>query len=502
MMRKNALTVILVFVVVLGGKTGLSGQGTITLEGNIQGLSLDSLSLTKAGPGITSDFEPIAVELKAGKFKLQVKSETPTLYYLQGENFFQTLFLEPGQSLIYLRKGYGANTSPSFESTGGGQPGNAPIAANNQFLQVFFTEFEKYYHPTRHISLFSSENADLFEMEIFQARRAQEKFLQNYPDKEKLSPAFVSFMEESIRYNYLYLLLAYPIQRANNNTGLIVQHLPPVMLEAVKAQYIDVEGLLNLPAYRNFLVYYVTYFTSKENNYKKFTDINFSLERKFETIENNLSAENAVFALSWFLQRDCEKAEATKVRGLFKILQYRDATGTYTEAVNARCSDKMNEKEVVVKEDKNKGGGSFNDKNTWGIELIDLNGKNVSLNDYLGKIIYVDFWASWCGPCRKQFPFAKAMKEKLSPKEKKKIVFLYISIDNSEEAWKDGIEKLEIDGEHLFSPGGWGSSVVQKFGITGIPRYMIIDKNGKILMPDAPRPSEPALLDKLLQLAE
>lgn len=93
------------------------------------------------------------------------------------------------------------------------------------------------------------------------------------------------------------------------------------------------------------------------------------------------------------------------------------------------------------------------------------------------------------------------MKEKLSKKQKEEVVFLYISIDNNEAAWKKGIEQNNIQaGEHAFSPGGWGASVVKYFGIKGIPRYVLIDKKGDIADGNAKRPSDPAALDDILNL--
>jgi thioredoxin-related protein len=95
------------------------------------------------------------------------------------------------------------------------------------------------------------------------------------------------------------------------------------------------------------------------------------------------------------------------------------------------------------------------------------------------------------------------MHESLSEKEKKNIVFLYISIDDNKDLWKNAVKNLELDKyTNGFSKGGWGSEVVQKFKITGIPRYMIINKNGEIVSKDAKRPSNPETITELLELAK
>ena len=62
--------------------------------------------------------------------------------------------------------------------------------------------------------------------------------------------------------------------------------------------------------------------------------------------------------------------------------------------------------------------------------MEDMNGQQIFLSDFEGKVLYIDIWASWCGPCRKQFPYSKELKNKFSKKQLKKIKFIYISIDN------------------------------------------------------------------------
>ena len=80
-----------------------------------------------------------------------------------------------------------------------------------------------------------------------------------------------------------------------------------------------------------------------------------------------------------------------------------------------------------------------------------LEGKSMKLSDLKGKVVYLDFWASWCGPCMRELPFAKKVKEHFKDKD---VVFLNVSIDEDMNAWKNAVEKHSIGGIHTCEPGG------------------------------------------------
>ena len=119
-------------------------------------------------------------------------------------------------------------------------------------------------------------------------------------------------------------------------------------------------------------------------------------------------------------------------------------------------------------------------------------GQSVSLSDLKGQNVYVDVWATWCGPCIAEIP---SLKEIEHDYENKNIEFISISIDNQKdkEKWMKFIDDRSLGGTQLFADGDWNSTVVNAYNIKGIPRFILIDENGNIVKADAPRPSSPDL---------
>ena len=127
-------------------------------------------------------------------------------------------------------------------------------------------------------------------------------------------------------------------------------------------------------------------------------------------------------------------------------------------------------------------------------------GGKTKLEDFKGRYVYVDVWATWCGPCRAEIPSLKKVEEKYHGKN---IEFVSISIDvaKDHEKWKSFVAEKQLGGVQLFADKDWNSDFIKAYGVTGIPRFILIDPSGKIVKADAPRPSSPDLqktLDTLL----
>jgi thiol-disulfide isomerase/thioredoxin len=131
-------------------------------------------------------------------------------------------------------------------------------------------------------------------------------------------------------------------------------------------------------------------------------------------------------------------------------------------------------------------------------------GGTTSLKDLKGKILYVEVWATWCGPCIKEMP---ALTQLIKDFKGQDIEFISISIDseNDYEKWRKMVPEKNVGGIQLLADKGLKSDFMQAFSIGLIPRSILLDKKGKIITHKAPRPSATntkSYLDNLLSGSE
>lgn len=122
-----------------------------------------------------------------------------------------------------------------------------------------------------------------------------------------------------------------------------------------------------------------------------------------------------------------------------------------------------------------------------GQKAFDIGEETVfKIENYRGKVIVLDFWASWCKPCISDSKFIRNIKEELKSES---VVFLSISLDEKEVDWQKAIEKWGIVGIHKRLKGGFKDPISKAYGIMGVPSYFIIDAQGNFADVNPPRPS-------------
>ncbi len=128
--------------------------------------------------------------------------------------------------------------------------------------------------------------------------------------------------------------------------------------------------------------------------------------------------------------------------------------------------------------------------------FITQNGESVAFKTILeahkGKTIVIDIWASWCGDCLQGMPKVKALQS-----EYKDVVYVFLSLDKNQDAWKRGIKRHDVNGEHYFMQSGWKGAFGNFVNLNWIPRYMVINEVSEIVVFDVIKADDDKLIEAL-----
>jgi len=469
-------------------------KSAFQLSGTIKDAKAKEINLWIYKNYLATNPDLIVGALNNGNYKFKSVIDHPVFAVLEYNNSKLKFFFEPGDSV---------NMSFTDDAQHSGTAITGPGSDNNFFLNNFETTFQKDLTDSNWTARIMNGSVDAFENELFKSRKSMDDFVGQNVVMHQVAPAFKAYLHNVIVFRYWSMLLSYPIIRANSDPKqLTVEPMPDVMLQNITEVTLNDPEALLCDAYKSFLYYYVVYYTSAANGFKKFNDYSTSADRKVAFAKAHLLGQ--VFDI-WLAQLCIDEKDHVSpfmMRSMVNTLKTSDKYNNYYPYISGLCAAKMQMKDEkkkaapTVQEEKNPSPG--NDE----LGLKDLNGKSFSLSDLKGKVVYIDFWASWCGPCRQMMPYSKKLHDGLTDKQKKQITFLYISIDANEEAWKKAITDLGMEGQMLISPGNWSSKVCSYFQINSIPRYMIMDKKGNVVDFNAKRPADPALLDDLTKLLD
>jgi thiol-disulfide isomerase/thioredoxin len=201
----------------------------------------------------------------------------------------------------------------------------------------------------------------------------------------------------------------------------------------------------------------------------------------FKIIEDNFKGQTRDLLLTYLMVDESKKLSKTD----FEDYQKRFVSTCKTE----RYVDYF-QKSVMPKNDKI-SATSLYDVNKKLVDFKEISSKN--------KITYVDFWASWCAPCRAEMPASQKLREEYAAKG---VNFVYISTDENAADWDKANKKIGLpDNMSFLLPNPSEHPLKKQFKINSIPRYILIDKNGKVIDDNAPRPSDKEIrgvLDGLL----
>ena len=193
-----------------------------------------------------------------------------------------------------------------------------------------------------------------------------------------------------------------------------------------------------------------------------------NMNKKLHTINSISIKIDLLISFYYSISKDIKKAE-----DYFKLIKNNTSNKQFIAAAKEKLK-------AVLKNKKGAKSPLFTFK--------DVENKTYSLSDFKGKYVFIDIWATWCGPCLQQIPALKKLEHQYQDKD---IVFVSISVDkaSAHDKWKRMVKEKEMVGIQLFADNSFDSKFIKAYSITSIPRFIIIDKEGNIYDGNADKPS-------------
>lgn len=446
-----------------------SEKNEVVISGNIQNLGkgIASLHYTE-GPAQAYVLLDSMTPNAEGDFTLRFEMPKASVASFSYGRESSTLYLHPGDSLHLTldTKMFDESISYSGEN-----------AKYNNFLAQKYLLEERMNAGTPPYKMeldsmmahYNAQNDSLnaLQQEVLGKQIASEAFAQYWEAEKKFAPLLAK-LRYPMMYNYY------------NKAKIEVPEDYYSMLEGINW---NDEGNLANPTFTDVLDTYIN--NSIKDELSESITTNEYLQIRYQWIEKNLTGKVQSFILA--------KAaiESINIEGIggesdwYGMYKASHAGSSYLDDVTAVYNKwKPLAKGLPAPE----------------FKYLNPEGEEVALSDFAGKVVYVDLWATWCRPCRAEFPYAKKLKEKF--KDESDLVFLYISIDDNKEAWEKMLEedKEFASSVHVHAEGAWKSTVAKDYLVNSIPRYLMIDRNGNIANANAPRPSSKKTEDVLKEL--
>ncbi len=413
---------------------------------------------------VTLDGPKDTIRINAdGTFSKEFAVTKPVDGTLQGTQLFLYLYLEPGKNLEINFDGKAFDTTVGF----GGELG-LPVEylhSKTMASSAIYQKMNEMYRAPNSPADFKRVRDSLSLVEV--------AFLDKFKaDNPGFPGSFYDREKKVLEYSVYYDLYNYPTMAGYYDTTH--QEIPADWYAFMDKLNLDDPALVEINDIKAFISGYVQTEAMKRANIPQLKSW------------GNPDLERAMVA---FVKEKFKSPEIYSVIVYDKLKQYIDSEGTkgVEDLVTEYLARSTEEKyKTTIKELSDKWAALAPGQPAPAFTLLDINGDSVSLSDFKGKYVFIDFWATWCGPCRAEIP---AYKHLVADYKGRNIVFISMSVDKDKAAWEKMVTEDKFDWIQLHDPQTIKAN--KKYLVMFIPTFTLIDPEGKIVNARCPRPSNP-----------
>jgi len=435
---------------------------TGTLDNPVNNKFSPKITLGMVSAGAIKDLQSVYTDISTSAFKILVPDVKEGFYYISVGPWKKRLYLKPNDQLAF-----------STDSRTGMPVVWTKSTEENKLL----SQWDELINPARVALLDRKLDEPTFTAIYKPLQPKITAFLQQVKTSNpRFNPLFKTAAQ--LDNNLLALNMLLKMQKGNYSMSLrYFWEVPAYYKQLIPENKISRANMLQLGEGKEYINLYAKFaLTGHENNADK-------MSLTMRAISNDTLKAFLLESQLEQLQVDNYSEFCAVFKPYKKYATTPSAQKAYDATFSGFAADTM-----------------FIGKTAYNFTLPDKDGKMVSMKNFKGKVVFIDTWATWCGPCKYQIPFLQTLEKEY--KGNNNIEFIGLSIDRSadKQKWLDMIKEKQLDGVQLLDDKG--KAFAKQYKITAVPRFLLIDKKGNWAEIRCPLPEEhdklKALIDQVI----